>query len=193
MSAVTHYVMSRQEARDRTDAIKRMADRLWTALLEVHEGRAWEALGYPSWREYAQTEFNMSQSQAYRLLDAGKVLREIEDAAGSPMGELINERATRDIKPHLEAVKDEVRERVDSGEDPHIVVPEVIERTRDEAREHADMVRRFIKGLDQFAVGWIYIQSIGHHEHRDELLAKADPLTREAVEEFESRFGRVQR
>lgn len=192
MSALAHYTMSREDAREITDRIQRTAGKLWTLLLEAHEGRAWDALGYESWREYAQTEFSMSQSQAYRLLDAGRVIVAIEEATGSPFGE-ITEVEARDIKPHLTAVTDEVRERVAAGEDGHQVVREVIGRTRDEEREHADMVRRFTKGLEQFAIGWIYIQSIGHHEHRDEILSKASQPAREAVAEFEQHYGRHQR
>lgn len=57
------------EARHLTDAIKSSAERLWSLLMEAHDRKAWAALGYTTWRDYAMTEFGMSQSHAYRLLD----------------------------------------------------------------------------------------------------------------------------
>ena len=56
----------------------------------------------------------MSQSYAYRLLDQGRVIREIESAAGvSPMGDIgLSEREARDLKPRLALVVDRVREVV---------------------------------------------------------------------------------
>src|SRR5687768_8036370 len=79
--------LSADEARALTDRIKDAADQLWTLLLEAHEGRAWEALGYTSWRDYAKSEFGIGQSHAYRLLDQGRVIRAVAAAANSPIGE----------------------------------------------------------------------------------------------------------
>jgi len=87
------------------------AERVWALLLAAHERRAWAALGYDSWRAYAMAEFGMGQSHAYRMLDQGKVIREIEAAAGSPIGEISLE-AARDLKPHLALVVDRVREEL---------------------------------------------------------------------------------
>lgn len=59
--------------------------------LDAYERKAWQVLGYASWREYAKTEFSMGQSHAYRLLDQGRVIRALEEAAGiSPMGEIVS-------------------------------------------------------------------------------------------------------
>lgn len=108
--------LSADEARSLTEQIKAATEQLYSLLLRAHEGQAWAALGYDSWRDYAMTEFGMSQSQAYRLLDHGRVIREIEQPAHvpsdeqvtvevSPMGEkdpLPSERQARELAPLLD-------------------------------------------------------------------------------------------
>lgn len=61
------------------------------AVLDLHERRGWEALGYESWRECVTAEFPQSESYLYRELTAARVERNL-----SPMGEIhINERCAR--------------------------------------------------------------------------------------------------
>lgn len=125
------------EARSLTDEIRGAAERVWSLLVEAHDRRAWAALGYSSWRDYAMAEFGMSQSHAYRLLDQGRVVSAIEEATGSPMGEL-SERSARDIKPRLQAVTDTIKDRIaeeavaEAPERVKEIVREVIAETRAE-------------------------------------------------------------
>jgi hypothetical protein len=49
-----------------------------SALVELYEGKGWQALGYDSWRECVATEFGEHQRTLYRHLEAALVLREIE-------------------------------------------------------------------------------------------------------------------
>lgn len=123
--------MTADQARVLTDEIKNSVQRTWALLLIAYEEKAWVALGYPSWREYATTELDLSQSHAYRLLDAAQVVREIETAAGSPVGE-ISERDARAIKPHLDEVLQAVREQTEAAEpgDVPALVADVIASTR---------------------------------------------------------------
>lgn len=93
MTAVESYVCNEAEARALTDEIKGSVERTWLLLSNAHERKAWAALGYGSWRDYAMAEFGLSQSHAYRLLDAARVVREIEAAAGSPFGEISEKEA----------------------------------------------------------------------------------------------------
>lgn len=123
-------VVTASEARTLTDAIKRSANQLWALLLEAHDKRAWVALGYPSWREYAKAEFSFGQSQGYRLLDQGRVIRALEQGANSPIGEIVSEKVARDIKPHLAAVVADVQERVADGADPQDAVEAAIGAVR---------------------------------------------------------------
>lgn len=128
--------ITKAQARKLTDRIKTAADQLWSLLLEAHEGKAWKALGYKSWSEYVGSEFDMGRAHAYRLLDQGRVIRAIEDAAGESVskGRQITEKAARDIKPILPEVTQEIRQRVEQGEAPDQATYEVIEAKRVERK-----------------------------------------------------------
>jgi hypothetical protein len=142
------------EARVLTDQIQVAAGQLWRLLLEAYELRAWEALGYASWREYAKNEFAFSQGHLYRLLDQGKVLRAIEQAAGSPIGE-IRESVCREIKPQLQLVTSHIADRVESGEDPAAAVDQAIALVRVQrpdqkylmSRKRVEAPNRFVANL----------------------------------------------
>ena len=77
MNAIEKALLSRAEARSLTDEVKNDAERLWRKLVELYEGGAHEVLGYKSWGAYFKAEFGQSHRQAYTLLDAGRVMREL--------------------------------------------------------------------------------------------------------------------
>jgi DNA N-6-adenine-methyltransferase (Dam) len=129
--APTKRALSPDDARALTDEVKRDAAALWTKLLALYEGRAHAALGYASWADYCAAEFDMRQSSAYRMLDAGRVVAALE--AHSPIGESApaNEAQARELVPLL---KDEA---------------ELVELWRELRAEHgeqltADKVRRAV-------------------------------------------------
>ena len=121
------------QARQLTDRIKTAADQLWSLLLEAHESKAWAALGYKNWREYAVAEFSVSQSRAYQLLDQAVVVTAIQEAANSTMVE-ISERAAREIKPAIREVAEEISAKVAAGGEPVTTTYTVIEAKRAELR-----------------------------------------------------------
>jgi len=106
-------LMTEDEARIITADIKAWAGTLWQKLKQAYDGQAWRALGYGSWRDYIDTEFDMGKSQAYRLLTHANAVYEIAEAAGldpdelSPAGDTLTERVTRDLD--VEAVVEAVR------------------------------------------------------------------------------------
>lgn len=129
---LTTNTMTRPEAEMLTAKIKGHIAQAWTLLREAHERRAWIALSYTSFGEYVSAEFAVSRQHAYRMLDAAKVVHEIEEAAGvSPVGD-ITEREARDLKPMLGAVTEAIRVKVaDPGEvDRVAIVRAVIEQHR---------------------------------------------------------------
>ena len=69
------------QARDLTSRIKAAAQNVSVLLLEAHQKRVWLPLGYRSWEQYIRTEFGMSRSRSYELLDHGRVLEAIRAAA----------------------------------------------------------------------------------------------------------------
>jgi hypothetical protein len=106
-------------------------------ILEAHEGSAWRALGYRSWDVYARQELGLSRSRSYELLDHGRVLRALMDAAGLDALPEVSAYAAGQIKPRLgEAVAD-IRARIKSepGErHSRSVVSEVVSRLRTELK-----------------------------------------------------------
>lgn len=109
--------MTPAEARSLTETIKASVDTLWTLLRESYDREAWRALGYGSWREYATTEFGMSKSRAYQLLDQARVIAAIADASDSTDVE-ITEAAARDLKPVLQEAVAAVKEAVADAPSP---------------------------------------------------------------------------
>lgn len=89
MSAeVRRFECNEAEARALTEDIRRGVERVHLLLVRSYEWGAWRALGYVSWRDYAMTEFRMSKSRAYELLDQARVIKEIESAGFPNSGNL---------------------------------------------------------------------------------------------------------
>jgi hypothetical protein len=74
-------------------------------ILEAHDRRAWQALGYPTWQAYVKKEFNLSRSRSYQLLDRAKV-HQVLLAAGCWTQALILEDSGR--LPHRAATQDHI-------------------------------------------------------------------------------------
>ena len=83
MNAIQRPLMTEHEARDCVQRINSGLEDVRVQLLELYEREGWRALGYPSWRECATTEFHQSQAYLYRQLQAAQVESEI-----SPIGEI---------------------------------------------------------------------------------------------------------
>lgn len=100
------------EARALTDRTKESMSQTWELLHECWVREAWRPLGYTSWRRYALAEFDMGTQYLYRLLDHGKFMAALEEAAGSvsPIGD-IPEGRTRDLHDQLP----EITEAIGSG------------------------------------------------------------------------------
>lgn len=124
--------LDEHRARQLTDRIRQAADDLWALLLEAHEGRAWSALGYATWGAYVRTEFAMSRSRAYQLLDQATVVRDLTSVAGASTSVDITEAAARDLKPHLQVVKEAIRQAVENVPEERVaeIVAEVVEEER---------------------------------------------------------------
>lgn len=134
MSALPKPSLSKSQAIALTGKIKTASDSLWSLLLEAHDGKAWQAMGYASWEAYIGAEFDMSRRQSYRLLDHGRVTQAIQAASGVTHGSQITERQARDIKPVVKEVAAEIRAKVEAGADPIQTTYAVIEAKRTEVK-----------------------------------------------------------
>jgi hypothetical protein len=130
MSALTVPITVAQ-AKELTQRIKRSAEATWKLLAEAHERKAWKPLGYKSWKAYAEAEFGMSESNAHRLLNQAHVTKALTAASGdtsTPARGSPTARQAERIKPKLDDATTEVRERIEAGEAPEQVVPEVVQK-----------------------------------------------------------------
>lgn len=87
--------LNHDDAHRLTCEIKAATESIWSKVKLAHDGCAWSALGYPSWREYVKQEFQMSKQHAFRLLNYANVREALEE---SPMGDSMpNERTARPL------------------------------------------------------------------------------------------------
>lgn len=125
------------EARALTEAINATSEMLHVLIARAKGGRAWLALGYRSFAEYVDGEFNISRSRAYQVLDQHAVITAIADAV--PEGAHvppITEAAARDLKHVLDDVVTAIRDRTAEGDAQRTadIVAETIREYRDKRR-----------------------------------------------------------
>ena len=125
------------------DAARKLTDRIredlappartCVFLLEAHNERAWAALGYSTWAEYVSIEFSLSRSRSYELLDQARVIQVLREASGMSGIPDISAHWAVEMKPHLETVVAEIRDRTafDSAPSAHTrsrIVREIVEQ-----------------------------------------------------------------
>ncbi|MBN7758954.1 hypothetical protein JYP46_19170 [Nitratireductor aquimarinus] len=131
--------LTKQEAKEITDRIRDSIEKTYELVLRAYERKAWKALGYKTWEAYVQTEFDMSRRRSYQLLDQGRVIRAIEEAAGGNVnhGTQISERDAREIKSKLPEIKEEIRSRVEAGQEPDRAAEKAIAEAKRAEKEKA--------------------------------------------------------
>jgi hypothetical protein len=110
--------MNRSEAQALTAQIRSTAHGLWRLVAEAYDRKAWQALGYSGWKEYAEVELQMSESRSYQLVDTGRVMRAIGEVAGSEdvfETVVVTARETAKIKPHMSTFKRELESLLKDG------------------------------------------------------------------------------
>jgi hypothetical protein len=77
--------LTEREARSLTEEAKRSLDAFLETALQLYEGGAHLVLGHASWETFARAEFGFRKTDAYRKLDAARVMRTVR--SHSPNGE----------------------------------------------------------------------------------------------------------
>lgn len=135
--AVGHHVegdLTKMDALAVTAKIKAYAGVAWTLLVEAHSRKAHRALGYKSWAEYVEAEFDMSRSRSYQLISQARVVMEISEAVSTDVD--ISEAAARDLLPVIDEAKAVAVEAVESvpddapAEDKQAAVQDALDRLR---------------------------------------------------------------
>jgi hypothetical protein len=92
---IVSFDMTKSCARDLTDRIKSAVSDVADMLHRAHEGRAWAALGYLSWKQYCETEFQMTKQRSYQLI----AFTEIKNLIGESQPGLTPPLSEKQIRP----------------------------------------------------------------------------------------------
>lgn len=122
LGKTSDLALTRGEAMHLTNEIRAKSRTFSVLLVEAHDRKAWSALGYDSWTHYVQGELGFSRSRSYELLDHGRILMSVAEAAGMSGIPDISPFAAAQVKPHLDELKIQIAKRV-------------VGRTEHEARE----------------------------------------------------------
>lgn len=134
--------MTKAAAEEVTEAIKSYATATWVLVKRAHDGKAWKSLGYSTWADYVKTEFDMSASRSYQLINQAEVITALEDAAPTGTRLLLTEAQTRDIKQQLPRITEKVKKET-SGDDPAMAaskINEMVEKEREAIHNDLDDV-----------------------------------------------------
>lgn len=146
-------VMTKEKARDLTNRIRKAVDNLWELLIEAHETKAWKMLGYDTWAEYVNAEFSMSRARSYQIIDQGRVIQALREAAcdlstnGRQNEADVSERDARDLKADLPEIVAEIKDRVAQGENPRQAVAETVNAKREQKAEKREPAQASPRGL----------------------------------------------
>lgn len=140
--AIDKSPLNSEQARQITHSIRDAAEVIWILIARAHAGKAWKALGYDSWEEYVKSEFNMSRSRSYQLLDQAKVISEIEAALPQGAEVKISEAAARELKVVLEEAVPEIRKATEGldKDKAEKVTEDILSKYREKAHEEVDPV-----------------------------------------------------
>lgn len=145
--------MDENEAREITEAIRSAATATYILLTQAHEGKAYKALGYETWRDYVREEFEISPQRSYQLLDYSKALNMLESAA--PEGTVIKltEAQARGIKKELPKITEQVAEETQgkSPEEAEEVIDRIVEDMREQKKADDSVLKEKTKALEEAA------------------------------------------
>jgi hypothetical protein len=125
MTSLVPTNISRNEAIALTRRIRDAAEDLWRFLHEAHERRAWEALGYPTWAAYVESEFDFTKRHANRLVAHAEIVQAIEAEVG-PVGPILTEGQTRGLRGKLPEIVAGVQVVVRDGQEPGAAAAQVV-------------------------------------------------------------------
>lgn len=121
-----------------TEYIRSTADALYVLLHRAHTGKAWKALGYSSFAAYAKSEFDISKSRAYQLLNQAKLVDEITYALPEGATVTITEAVARDLKSMASEIVPQVKSETEgmSPEEASAKAQEILEDRRKEVGDN---------------------------------------------------------
>lgn len=131
--------IDKKSAKQLTNDIKSTTTALYVLLKRAHDTKAWQALGYNSWTEYIEEEFDFSRARSYQLINQANVIEEINAASGVPL--YITESEARSIKKRLPEITErleEIKEEDLEEEEAKQRAREIIEQEKEELDNSAN-------------------------------------------------------
>lgn len=143
--------MSEEKAREVTDAIQAAASATYVLLAQAHQGKAHKALGYATWADYVNKEFEMSSARSYQLLDLSKAIKLIEEASPEGTAVKLTEAQARDIKRELPKITDQIREETKDlePEEAKDKVGQIIDDVREQKRLDEEAIAAREKSVEE--------------------------------------------
>lgn len=129
--------LSFEQAVKLTESIRNTSKVLWVLISRAHLGKAWVALGYPSWGSYVTEEFDISRSRSYQLLNQDRVIKEIESALPEGTHINISEAEARDLRVVLDEVIPQIKSRTEglSAQDASLEAQKILDSNRAQVQE----------------------------------------------------------
>lgn len=141
--------LSEMKARELTNAIKAAAEATYVLLARAHQGKAYKALGYSTWAEYVNKEFEISTQRSYQLLNLSKTIEALEAVAPEGTEVKLTEAQARDIKRELPFITSKIAEETseldkDTAADR---IDEIVEEARAQKKADDEVIAMKEKNL----------------------------------------------
>lgn len=151
LDEITGPEMDEIEAREITDAIRSAATATYILLAQAHEGKAYKALGYDTWKDYVISEFEVSPQRSYQLLDLSKAIKMIESAAPEGTKVKLTESQARGIKKELPKITEQIREETagKSPEEAADVIDQIVEDIREQKAADDKVINERQNAIDE--------------------------------------------
>jgi hypothetical protein len=128
--------MTKNAARELTEQIKATATATYVLIHRAHENKVWVSLGYTSWESYVTSEFDMSKSRSYQLINQAKVVEAIKDVVPDGTRVSLTEAQARDVEKALPKITNRIKKATQnqSPDEASATVDNVVNESRKETR-----------------------------------------------------------
>lgn len=143
--------LTQDEAAEITHAIKSTVSAVFILLARAHEGKAYKALGYKTWKDYIDQEFDFSVQRSYQLLNLAEATSMIEKSTPEGTNYHLTEAQARDIKRELPKITEKIKEATSGAtpEEARNLVHDIVETEREEkSKKHERDDNHLPKGME---------------------------------------------
>lgn len=141
---VEQGMMTKDAARELTDQIKATATATYVLVHRAHEFKCWVSLGYNTWEDYVVTEFDMSKSRSYQLINQAKVVQAIQDVVPDGTNIMLTEAQARDVEKALPKITDKIKNQTkdQTPSEAAKTVKDIVEDERNAIKEEKESKKR---------------------------------------------------